>query len=50
MKGHLPAFHISDRIIPVVRTNGINRMIYSIDKSYWTEALISEFVHGKTEN
>ncbi len=46
----LPKLGITDNIMPVVRSNK-DGMIYSINKKYWTQGLVSQFVRGnfKTE-
>lgn len=46
LRSHLPQFRITDRIMPVVVANGSDCLIYSVHKDYWTEGLISSFVHG----
>lgn len=45
-RGDLPKLCVTDGIMPVVRSNA-DGLIYSISKDYWTEGLISRFVHGK---
>ncbi|MDE6690332.1 MAG: hypothetical protein K2K04_00015, partial [Clostridia bacterium] len=42
----LPKLSVTDNIMPVVRSNK-DGVIYSINKDYWTEGLISQFVRGR---
>lgn len=43
---HLPTGYLSDRVFPLIANPAASKTCLALESKYWTEAAISQFVHG----